>query len=377
MGFNFGAFAGGFAKQLVADFEAEEERQFEMEKMAETEAMKQRLASSSRRRAEQEATEKMIGALSLFYDDPEVAAEIASRGSTAASYALDMAKEALKNEVDPNTLWRLPTVNGNLEDPETQKAINETISAAAPKATVTTGVTDADVEPAPTITPTSSFGMNKEVFNRMFGKPDKYANSYGAAISVISQKMSDETDPAKLKELERKRQQLIQHYAEVNAATRDPKEPKPVFDYGTITSNLNEALKNANNRYGFETDIEGNITNLMEGDEYKAYTAELYAANMLEATYGELNDPAMNNRINAMRSQAERNLQDYGRSIIAEGTSKRLKPEASSSDVAAGLKAGKYKFGDTITYVDSSGIKRYAIYTGLPNEMGLPIVTGR
>ena len=376
MGFNFGAFAGGFAKQLVADFEAEEERQFEMEKMAETEAMKQRLASSSRRRAEQEATEKMMGALSMFYG-PEVAAEIASRGSTAATFAMDAGEKAMAAGVDPNTLWNLPTVNGNLEDPETQKEINETISAAAPKATVTTGVADGDVEPAPTITPTSSFGMNKEVFNQVYGKPDKYAQSYGAAISVISQKMLEETDPAKLKELESKRQQLIQHYAEVNAATRDPKEPKPVFDYGTITSNVNEALKNANNRYGFETDIEGNITNLMEGDEYKAYTAELYAANMLEATYGEMNDPAMNNRINAMRSQAERNLQDYGRSIIAEGTSKRLKTEASSSDVAAGLKAGKYKFGDTITYVDGNGIRKYAIYTGLPNSNGLPIVMGR
>lgn len=376
MGFNFGAFAGGFAKQLVADFEAEEERQFEMEKMAETEAMKQRLASSSRRRSEQEATEKMMGALSMFYG-PEVAAEIASRGSTAATFAMDAGEKAMAAGVDPNTLWNLPTVNGNLEDPETQKEIDETISAAAPKATVTAGVADGDVEPAPTITPTSSFGMNKEVFSQVYGKPDKYAQSYGAAISVISQKMLEETDPAKLKELESKRQQLIQHYSEVNAATRDPKEPKPVFDYGTITSNVNEALKNANNRYGFETDIEGNITNLMEGDEYKAYTAELYAANMLEATYGEMNDPAMNNRINAMRSQAERNLQDYGRSIIAEGTSKRLKTEANSSDVAAGLKAGKYKFGDTITYVGSNGIRRYAIYTGLPNSMGLPIVTGR
>jgi hypothetical protein len=34
MAFNFGAFVGGFSEQLVKDLEAEEERQFEMEKIA-------------------------------------------------------------------------------------------------------------------------------------------------------------------------------------------------------------------------------------------------------------------------------------------------------------------------------------------------------
>ena len=77
MAFNFGAFVGGFSKQLVDTLEAEEERQFEMEKIAETEAMRQRAAASSRRRAEQAATEQLVGALSMFYG-PDVAAEIAA-----------------------------------------------------------------------------------------------------------------------------------------------------------------------------------------------------------------------------------------------------------------------------------------------------------
>jgi hypothetical protein len=373
MAFNFGAFVGGFSKQLVADFEAEEERQFEMEKLAETEAMKQRLASASRRRAEQAATEKMMGALSMFYS-PEVAAEIAKRGSTAVDFALESAPKALAEGYDPNAMWNLPTTKGDFDNPETQADITDTIGMAkAPKAAITEGSTAAD-----TTIPLTSFGVNAEVFSQIHGKPEKYEATFGAAISLRSQKLITETDPAKRAKLIEERDALIADYAKFNAATKDPKEPKPVFDYGTITSNVNEALKNARNRYGFETDIEGNITNMMEGDEYKAYTSELYASNMLEATYGELNDPAMNNRITAMRDQAERNLIEYGRGVMAEGTtSKRLKGEASSTAFANGIKGGKYRIGDVITYVDSNGIKKYAIYTGLPNAQGLPIVIGR
>ena len=51
MAFNFGAFVGGFSKQLVSDLETEEERKFEMEKIAQTEAMRQRAAAASRRRS--------------------------------------------------------------------------------------------------------------------------------------------------------------------------------------------------------------------------------------------------------------------------------------------------------------------------------------
>ena len=84
MAFNFGAFVGGFSEQLVKDLEAEEERQFEMEKIATTEAMRQRAAASSQRRSEQLATERMMQCLSMFYTDPKVVSYI--MGSGEAGY---------------------------------------------------------------------------------------------------------------------------------------------------------------------------------------------------------------------------------------------------------------------------------------------------
>ena len=49
MGFNFGAFVGGLSQQIVSDIEKEEERLAEMEKIAQTEAMRQRAAAASSR----------------------------------------------------------------------------------------------------------------------------------------------------------------------------------------------------------------------------------------------------------------------------------------------------------------------------------------
>ena len=372
MGFNFGAFVGGFSQQLVADLEAEEERQFEMEKMAQTEAMRQRAASSSRRRSEQLATEQIMGALSMFYG-PDVAAEIAARGETAAEFALDAGQRAMQRGVDPNTLWRITTNTGDLSDPNEQTAMNETLAVAqAPEADITAGGTG----PEATIS-TGGIGMNREVFAQIYGEPDEMANTYQIAVTRISQELLRTTDEAERARLEAERQALLRDFSELKAAERGPQEETPFFNYGTLPANVNEALKNARNRYNIETDLEGNIINMTEGNEHRSYIAELYAAQILEGTYGDVNDPAMNNRISDIRGQATRDLMAYGSRIVREGDSARLRVENSQQAFSDNLANNQYRIGDVITYTDANGLQRYAIYTGIPNPDGLPIVMGR
>lgn len=375
MAFNFGAFVGGFSEQLVKDIEAEEERQFEMEKIATTEAMRQRAAASSRRRSEQLATEQLMGALSMFYG-PEAAAEIAKRGPTAADFAMDAARRAAERGVDPNTLWRITTNTGDLSDPTEQAAMNETIAVAeAPDAPITAGV-EGEGAPAPTIT-TGEFGINREVFAQIYGEPTELANSYGAALARISQQLLRTTDETERARLEAERQAIIDDYTDFQQAGREPQQETPVFNYGTLPANVNEALRNSRNRYGFETDLEGNILNMTEGNEHRSYIAELSAAQTLDSTYGALNDPAMNNRIADIREQARRDLIEYGRRISSEGDSRRLKPAGTQAAFADGIISGQYRIGDVITYEDANGITRFAIYTGIPNDTGLPVVIGR
>lgn len=116
---------------------------------------------------------------------------------------------------------------------------------------------------------------------------------------------------------------------------------------------------------------------MTEGNEYRSYIAELSAAQSLESTYGNLNDLSMNNRISDIRAQAGRDLLEYGRRIVASGDSRRLQQEETQEVFASNLVSGQYRIGDVITYTDSNGITRYAIYTGIPNADGLPIIMGR
>lgn len=373
MAFNFGAFVGGFSEQLVKDLEAEEERKFEMEKIAETEAMRQRAAASSRRREEQIATERMMGALSMFYG-PEVASEIALRGQTAVDFAMDAGQRAAERGLDPNTLWRITTNTGDLSDANEQAAIDETLSVAqAPDAEITMGAATA---PAPTIT-TGGFALDREAFAQLYGEPDEYANTYQAAITRLSQQQLRTTDENEWARLEAEKDALREDYREFEAAGRDPQEEKPFFTASSLPTNISAARKGAGNRYGFRTDLEGNILFMTEGNEHMAYIVELSAAQTLESQYGFTGDRALTNSIEDMRSQARNGLIEYGRRIAFEGGSDRLKPAESQQVFADGIVNGQYRIGDVITYTDNNGITRIAIYTGIPNDVGLPVIMGR
>lgn len=372
MGFNFGAFIGGLSQQLVSDIEREEERRAKMEEMAQTEAMRQRAAAASSRRAKQEATETLMGALSMFYS-PEVAAQIAQRGEMAAEFALDAAQKAQAKGLDPNGLYNLPTMGEDLSDETTQQKMTDIISAAPAKISETTSALGEE----PTAPEIRTFGPNREMFAQLYGEPTEIANSYGTAIAQVSQRILREKDPAKRATLEAERDALITDYGKMEAAGRGPEETGgSVFNYGTLPAVVNEAMRTARTRYGFDTDIEGNILNMTEGNEHKSYISELSAAETLENTYGSLGDPSLNARISTIRTQATRDLIDYGRRTVADNTSARLKQESTQQDFANNLVSGQYRIGDVITYVDERGLTRFVVYTGIPNADGLPMIMG-
>jgi len=372
MAFNFGAFVGGFSEQLVKDLEAEEERKFEMEKIATTEAMRQRAAASSRRREEQLATERMMQGLSMFYTDPEVVAYIMRSGEAGYNFAMEQGPLLAARKMDGNTLFRLANTDGDMSDSATQSFFTETINTAqAPEAEITMG---ADAAPAPT---TSLYGLNPEVYAQLHGEPDEYSNTYQAAVTRISQQLLRTTDENERARLEAERQALLEDHREFEAAGRDPQEEKPFFTASSLPTNIREAQQSARNRYGFQTDLEGNILNMTEGNEHMSYIAELSAAQTLENMYGYTGDRALTNRVEDMRSQASRDLIEYGRRIVAEGDSRRYKPAESQQAFAENIVSGQYRIGDVITYTDSNGITRFAIYTGIQNDMGLPVVMGR
>jgi len=366
MGFNFGAFVGGLSQQIVGDIEKEEERLAKMEEMAQTEAMRQRAAAASSRRAKQEATETLMGALSMFYS-PEVAAQIAQRGELAAEMYLDMGQKAAINGHDPNEIVKLSIVSDDLTDEKNQNTINGITSfpSAKPKEISET---------------TSALGgeiaIDYSAYAQAMAEPAPTHTSFGSALAYVSQQLIKTTDPKKREELLAQQAALEADYKRMEASGQVEKGD-PVFNASTLPSVVNEALKNARAREGFKTDdIDGTILNMTEGNQYKSYIAELNAADTLDSTYGYMNDPALTNRIANIRLQATRDLIDYGRRTLADGTSARLKNEPSAENFATNLVSGKYRIGDVVSYVEN-GITRFYIYTGIPNEDGLPVVVGR
>jgi hypothetical protein len=377
MAFNFGAFLGGFSEAVSENVKTqekrgyekellEEQRQYEKEEYDRRQRAARESAAASARAAEAREAEERLGSLISLGYSPDAAAEIAKGGKYAAQRAINIGERAWERNVDVGTLYR---IRPNLDD------VDETVSNATPQAPAIGEISDA-AEAG------QQYGWNREVYATIFGEPNELSNSYGAYISTLTQRIARTTDPDARAELEAQRQAAIDDYAEFKDAERAPDQQETsVFNFGTLPAAVNEALKNSRTRYGFETDIEGNILNMTEGSEYKSYIAELSAAQTLETTYGPLSDRGMNSRINDLRTQASRDLIEYGLRVVSEGDSRRLKPAGTQAEFAQGVVNGSYRIGDVITYQDENGITRFAVYTGIPmeasNGYALPAIIGR
>ena len=362
MAFNFGAFLGGFSEAVTENVKTqekrgyekellEEQRQYEKEEYDRRQRAARESAAASARAAEAREAEERLGSLISLGYSPDAAAEIAKGGKYAAQRAINIGERAWERNVDVGTLYR---IRPNLDD------VDETVSNATPQAPAIGEISDAAEDG-------QQYGWNREVYATIFGEPNELSNSYGAYISTLTQRIARTTDPDARAELEAQRQAAIDDYAEFKDAERAPDQQETsVFNFGTLPAAVSAELINARNRYGFETDREGNITNMREGTEHRSYIAELSAAQALETTYGPLNDRGMNARIADMRNQANRDLIEYGRRVVAGDTSIRLKPAGTQAEFGQGIVNGSYKIGDVITYQDENGVTFFAVYTGIP-----------
>jgi len=397
MGFNFGAFIGGLSQQLVSDIEREEERVAEMEKIAQTEAMRERAAAAASRRAKQETTEKLMGALSMFYT-PDAAAEIVSGGETAAEFWLNYAQDSIKAGQNPMDGLRISGGTKEINDPEVQNFASSLVAPRAgisPTASVlgeagTGTTTTIDTGPA-----ARYLGMiNPEAFSKVYGEPTDYGSTYTAALLKIDEKLAKETNPDKIANLKAERERLLANYEELRAvearAGQEPSGPTSAYNMGTLNDTVSSALRNAYKSEGLRVnDITGELETLTEGQYHIASVAELRAAETLQSTNNYFEDRAMQQAIDSMRLQATRRLIDYGRSTVAEGTSSRLKREINPTtqtlpgidEITQKMQNGEYKIGDVVMYQDDGDPQsgraptvRFVVITGIPNLANDPWV---
>ena len=365
MAFNLQAFGAGFAKKVTADLDDERDR---MNRLADQEtsiATQQRLAKKASREAEQKLTEETSGLLmSLGYDENAVQS-ILSKGKMSANFWATAGQDALKKGINPNTLYSMPNMD--------ESNFTETVDSIEKNIAVPTGMgdieEDATLKSAETletsgedsVTISSGFSINKDAFKNLYGTPDKEEASFGARLAVLSQRIARKPNDPKMESWKAEQQSLLADLATMKNAEREEKDgdQTPAFGLGTISANVKEIRSGAGKRFGFTVGIDGEINNMIDGQQHLADIVELNIAGQLTIRNTDIQDKSMKYTAEGIRNSAISNLTDYGYNIYNNDKDK-LQTATNNETFITNSENGAYRPGQVVT-VGSKVI----IYTGI------------
>ena len=365
MAFNLQAFGAGFAKKVTEDLDDTRDR---MNRLADQEtsiATQQRLAKKASREAEQKLTEETGGLLmSLGYDENAVQS-ILSKGKMSANFWATAGQDALKKGVNPNTLYNMP----NMDEPN----FTETVESVEEEMAVPTGMgdieEDATLKSAETLETSgedsvaisSGFSINKDAFKNLYGTPDKEEASFGARLAVLSQRIARKPNDPNMESWKAEQQSLLADLATMKNAEREEKDgdQTPAFGLGTISANVKEIRSGAGKRFGFTVGIDGEIDNMIDGQQHLADIVELNIAGQLTIRNTDIQDKSMKYTAEGIRNSAISNLTDYGYNIYNNDKDK-LQTATNNETFTTNIKNGAYRPGQVVT-VGSKVI----IYTGI------------
>lgn len=365
MAFNLQAFGAGFAKKVTADLDDERDR---MNRLADQEASiatQQRLAKKAEREAEQKIAEETGGLLmSLGYDENAVQS-ILSKGKMSANFWATAGQDALKKGVNPNTLFNMPNMD--------ESNFTETVESVEEEMAVPTGMgdieEDATLKSAETletsgedsVTISSGFSINKDAFKNLYGTPDKEEASFGARLAVLSQRIARKPNDPNMESWKAEQQSLLADLATMKNAEREEKDgdQTPAFGLGTISANVKEIRSGAGKRFGFTVGIDGEINNMIDGQQHLADIVELNIAGQLTIRNTDIQDKSMKYTAQGIRNSAISNLTDYGYNIYNNDKDK-LETATDNQTFITNSENGAYRPGQVVT-VGSKVI----IYTGI------------
>ena len=365
MAFNLQAFGAGFAKKVTADLDDERDRINRLADQEASIATQQRLAKKAEREAEQKLTEETGGLLmSLGYDENAVQS-ILSKGKMSANFWATAGQDALKKGVNPNTLYSMPNMD--------ESNFTETVDSIEKNIAVPTGMgdieEDATLKSAETletsgensVTISSGFSINKDAFKNLYGTPDKEEASFGARLAVLSQRIARKPNDPKMESWKAEQQSLLADLATMKNAEREEKDgdQTPAFGLGTISANVKEIRSGAGKRFGFTVGIDGEIDNMIDGQQHLADIVELNIAGQLTIRNTDIQDKSMKYTAEGIRNSAISNLTDYGYNIYNNDKDK-LQTATNNETFITNSENGAYRPGQVVT-VGSKVI----IYTGI------------
>lgn len=354
MAFNFGAFIGGASENLVEMIKTKEAQLYKEEQDEKERLRQARVAAANQRRADDKAAQESLGMLKMMGFTDATAANILKNGKGAVQFAIETGQAALAKRVDPNTLFSFATTADGTVD---KTVVNETIGDKTKTDDLTATAAKAGV---------GSSGLNLETYASLFAEPDEYSNTYSERLAILSQKMVRDPDNKNFANWQRERQQLLSDLAEMKKAEREEKgETSPSFGEGTVAANMKMFSGDALRKYGFETDIEGNIKNMEEGTMHLADIASLDVVQMATDFNKPYQDPLMNAAINARRNSAIRGLQEYAYETYYD-PDKTKQTYEKPADVDSAIDSGQMRVGQVFIFDGN-----VYVYTGVED-----IVTG-
>lgn len=374
MGFSISGFLGGFASAGAEDIREKERRAYEEQKAAMEEARMVNRQVSADRRRRQEEIDTLAGELEALGYESDTVAEIMRKGKGAATLYTNVGMKAWEKGLDPNTLVRLKP--GSIGSQALAESISETASTAAEPKALSEDVSVVDRTPTDVQTD-AALTIDRAGVRELFQPPEPVSASFGAEFARLAQVVARNPDSPEAEKAQQQTEALMGQYKSYLAAEDKEDQDNPTFNLGTLEATRTAAMRTELGAFGFKTDLEGNITNSIEGEAFKMPVAELRAAQYLEGTYGSINDPNITNAIGSMRTGATQRLNQYINTTLGQYSQdpanppSRLKFVPSVDEVIAKSEAGAYNVGDVLQ-VNVNNQAYNMVYTGIPDEQGFP-----
>jgi hypothetical protein len=374
MGFNFGAFLGGFGAGASQTMRENRERAFKFDMLAEEEATKLRLARAASRREDRAKEKEQAGLLKAMGFSDAKAAWIMKGGAAAVNQYVDYAVAAQARGIDPDNMLDSSLFSSDQQDPRNEAAMAATLGQER------------------TYDTTEPFRIDTEIMTSVLGeikkpeKPKEYGSLEAGHAGTFSllQAAKAEGDATEVTRLEGV---LKEWQKKIDEAKPEVKEQTSWFNDDSYARIVRDELGTARQDQQFTIDIDGNITSKMEGRSGPAAIAKLNAAssiaNIANVAEGVVDERLMS-RATKLRNDAYSALDTFGKQVaysagegkdISQFSYFKSKNEAGDIQPTPFLaelqKAdrGAYKAGDVVLVqqkINGVMTTRIKVYTGIP-----------
>ena len=208
---------------------------------------------------------------------------------------------------------------------------------------------------------------------------DSVPASHNAILAQIDNDLRFETDPGKIAELKKQRDQVFQQMVADKKALADAEGGKPedytIFNDETINGIINNAESRINSPKGFKYGIDGRLETALEGNEGKYYLGVLQAIDEVRAGYVTVKDKVLTNNLDARETTAKNGLTAYMNQKFNRYLTNSQLPTEQQVDIKkfhtapdsrtadANGKNGQYAIGDVV-YINVNNNPLLMVWTG-------------